>query len=95
MASDAFKSWWASFSETGDICPVKLGCTREELRCLFGEPDAVGVVSHKRKTPAIWKYGELEFHFGRKPSDTLWLIYSDTPDGIVKVCIPRSSALKT
>jgi hypothetical protein len=89
MPSDAFKSWWTKFGETGDICPVRLGCTREEIRSLFGEPDAVGGTSHKHKAPSIWKYGELEFHFGKKSTDTLSLIWSDTPDGHVKICIPR------
>ncbi len=89
MASDAFKSWWKKFGETGDICPVKLGCTREHIRALFGEPDQVGGTSRKHKMPAIWKYGELEFHFGHKSTDVLSLIWSDSPDGIVKICIPR------
>jgi len=89
MPSDAFKSWWTKFGKTGDICPVRLGCTREEIRSLFGEPHAVGATSLKHQTPAIWKYGELEFHFGNKRTDTLFLIWSDAADGAVKICIPR------
>ena len=89
MPSDAFKSWWTKFGETGDICPVALGCTREHIRSLFGEPDKMGGTSHKHTTPSIWKYGELEFHFGHKSTDVLSLIWSDTADGTVKVCIPR------
>jgi len=89
MPSDAFKSWSRKFGETGDICPVRLGCTREEIRSIFGEPDAVGGALHKHKPPKIWKYGDLEFHFGTKSTDTLSLIWSDTADGTVKVCIPR------
>jgi len=91
MPSDAFKSWWTKFGETGDICPVRLGCTREDIRALFGEPDTTGGTSHKHKTPAIWKYGELEFHFGKQSTDVLSLIWSDTPDGVVMICIPRRS----
>ena len=48
-------------------------------------PDAVGGTSRKYRTPAIWKYGDLEFHFGPKNTDVLNLIYSETPDGIVEV----------
>jgi len=89
MPSDAFKLWWKKFGETGDICPVKLGCTRDELRALFGEPDSVGGTSRKHKRPGIWKYGDLEFHFEKDKTDALCLIWSDTDDGHVRVCIPR------
>ncbi len=88
MPSDAFRIWWKKFGATGDICPVRLGCTREDLRAWFGEPDDVGGTSRKHKTPSIWKYGELEFHFGHLRTDGLWLIFSDSPDGqTVKVSI--------
>jgi hypothetical protein len=89
MPSDEFKLWWKKFCESGDICPVKLGCTRDELRALFGEPDSVGGTSRKHKRPGIWKYGELEFHFERGKTDALFLIWSDTIEGHVRVCIPR------
>ena len=89
MPSEAFKSWWTKFGETGDICPVMLGCTREHIRDLFGEPDKMGGISRKHKIPAIWKYGELEFHFGNKRTDVLSLIWADGPSGTVKVSIPR------
>ena len=88
MPSDAFNAWWLRFCDTGDICPVRLGCTREEIRLLFGEPDHVGGTTRQHQTPAIWKYGELEFHFGKRSNDALSLIYSDTEAGVVKVCIP-------
>lgn len=89
MPSDAFKTWWKKFRETGDISPIRLGCAREEIRALFGEPDAVGGATRKYRTPGIWKYGELEFHFGPKSTDALCLIYSETPEGVVDVSIPR------
>jgi hypothetical protein len=73
MPSDAFKSWWKKFGETEDICPVRLDYTRENIRALFGEPDEMGGTSRKHKTPAIWKYGELEFHFKQGPTiDNSW-----------------------
>lgn len=89
MPNDTFNAWWLKFRATGDICPVRLGCTREDIRALLGEPDDVGCFSRKHKVPQIWKYGTLEFHFGPKSNDLLTLIYSDSEDGIVDVSIPR------
>ncbi len=60
-------------------------CTRDEIRALFGEPDAVGGTSRKHGVSRIWKYGDLEFHFD---GDVLALIFSETPEGIVDVSIP-------
>jgi hypothetical protein len=88
MPSEEFRAWWKKFRSTGDICPVRLGSTREDLRRIFGEPDDLGGISNKHTTPSIWKYGELEFHFGPLDSDVLVLIYSETPDGVVDVSIP-------
>lgn len=89
MPSAAFESWRRSFRATGDISPVRLGCAREAIKELFGEPDVVGGTSRKYPAPAIWKYGELEFHFGPMSTDVLSLIYSETRDGVVDVSIPR------
>ncbi len=89
MTTLRFKNWWATFAATGDICPLKLGATRDEVRSLLGEPDDTGGTSRKRGLPMIWIYAELEFHFGPKPGDGLNLIYQDTDEGIVKVSIPR------
>ena len=80
MASAEFKTWWESFRVTGDICPVRLGMTRDDLRAILGEPDDVGGTSRKYPNPAIWKYGELEFHFEQGQDGTLWLIYSEVND---------------
>ena len=88
MASSEYQTWQRRFYSTGDICPLKLGATRDEVRSLFGEPDDVSCVSQKDHHPAIWKYEELEFHFGDKLSDTLFLVYQDTVDG-VQVSIAR------
>lgn len=89
MASIAFQSWWKKFRETGDISPIRLGCSRDDIKAVFGEPDAISSVTRKRKMPAIWKYGPLEFHFEPENADTLVLIYSETANGIVDVSIPR------
>lgn len=94
MSSEAFEAWWKRYQKTGDISPVKLGYTREVLRGLFGEPDRIGGVSSRHTKGTIWKYGELEFHFGPKKTDALFLIWSDTPDGVVKICIPENAKVE-
>ena len=80
MPSSEFKTWWESFRVTGDICPVRLGITRDELRAILGEPDDVGGTSRKYPNPAIWKYEDLEFHFEPGQDGMLWLIYSEVDD---------------
>ena len=80
MPSSKFKSWWENFRVTGDICPVRLGMTRDELKAILGEPDDVGGTSRKQRTPVIWKYDELEFYFDKGPDGKLSLIYSEVND---------------
>ena len=86
MSSREFQEWWERFQITGDICPLSLGMSREELRRLFGDPEVTGGTSRKHRTPAIWKYGDLEFHFGLRAEDPLWLIYMER-DGVTKISI--------
>lgn len=88
MPSPEFQSWWDSFSRTGDICPLRLGMTRAELKAVIGEPDDVGGTSRRWRTPAIYKYAELEFHFGLGPQGLLELIYQEHDD-IPEVSIRR------
>ncbi len=85
MPSSEFDAWWERFSSTGDICPVKLGFSRDEVRRVLGEPDDVGGTSRKHRRPRIWRYRDLEFHFS---GDGLSLIYQETPSGIVRISIP-------
>jgi hypothetical protein len=64
---------------------IRLRMTRSEVRKLLGEPDDVGGTSRRNRTPAILKYGEVEFHFGRQARDGLNLVYyeqNDTEPGI-------------
>lgn len=88
MPTPEFQSWWESFSRTGDICPLRLGMTRDELKAVLGEPDDVGVTSQRWRTPAIFKYAELEFHFGLGPHGLLELIYQERDD-IPEISIRR------
>jgi len=87
MADERFATWLLRFQQTGDICPVRLGLPREELRSILGDPDDFGGTSRKHPLPRVWKYGHLEFHFGDSSAHGLCLIYQDAPDGIVRVCI--------
>ena len=56
---------------------IKLGMSREEVKALLGEPDAVGGISPRYKNPTIYKYGEVEIGFGRRAHDGLLLVYLD------------------
>jgi hypothetical protein len=89
IPSPEFQSWWDSFRDTGDICPIRLGMSREEIRAILGQPDDVGVTSRKWRTPAIYKYGDVEFHFGLGPQGTLILIYRER-DGIAQISISQA-----
>ena len=91
MSSPEFKDWWKTFSATGDICPVRLGMSREELKTILGGPDDVGGTSRKHPTPAIWKYDNLEFHFELGANGPLWLIYSEAPSVSIRVINERES----
>ena len=64
------------FMRSGRFGPVVLGATRERLRRRLGEPDALGGTSRRQRVPTIWKYGDVEFHFGRE-ADRLWMIFMD------------------
>ena len=91
MASVAFQQWYEKFASTGDICPIRLGMSRDDLRATFGEPDDVGGTSHQHREPAIWVYGGLEFHFDYTTDGELWLIFRDTAD-YVEISIKRLGA---
>jgi len=86
MTSPEFLNWWDRFKVTGDICPLHLGMSRDELRKLFGDPEDTSTGSRKHPTPAIWKYGDLEFHFDRASEGRLCLIYMERDD-VVKISI--------
>jgi len=67
------------FIETGRFGPVHLGMNRAQVERSLGAPDDVGWGSRKHRQPAIWKYGDVEFHFGRE-GDALFLIHLDEFD---------------
>ena len=93
MADQRFERWRAQLSRAGDICPVHLGMSRDELRATFGEPDDVGVMSREQPIPLIWKYEDIEFHFDGTAPGVLFLIFSDDSTGYVKLSISALPAL--
>ena len=88
MASREFQEWYQKFASSGDICPIRLGMSRDQLLAVWGEPDEVGATSRRLGKPAIWVYGRVEFHFDHTAGDELFLIYRDT-GGVVEICIRR------
>ncbi len=51
------------FLTTGKLGPVELGMRRQHLLDRFGKPDTMSYPPPKSRTPGIWKYGDVEFHF--------------------------------
>lgn len=45
--------------------PLKylLGKTREQIKEILGEPDAISIGTRKYKYPLVYKYGDIEYHF--------------------------------
>ena len=92
MSNDLFDKWFNHFSQTGQISPISLGQTRDEVKAILGEPHDVSAPHKKTKQSAIWVYGDLEFHFGNKQMDALSLIFSEKflegfDEGVVKISI--------
>jgi hypothetical protein len=54
-----------------DLRKINLDMTREDIIRLLGQPDAKGGTSRKYKTPRVFKYGNIEFHFLPWKSGTL------------------------
>lgn len=90
MAGDAFREWYGRFRRTGDICPIRLGMTRDEIRASLGEPDDVGGITRKHKLPSIWKYCALEFCFEHGREGRLILICMENGRGGHEVMIGGS-----
>jgi hypothetical protein len=59
--------------------PVGLGATREELRLLLGEPNDRSITTRRQRQPMIWKYGDIEYHFG--DDGRVWLVYTEDAEG--------------
>ncbi len=70
---------WASLRELveeGRLGSLTLQASRAAVRAALGEPDLCSEKLKGGGQPRIWKYGDIEFHFG--DDDTLELIHTDT-----------------
>lgn len=60
---------------------LRIGMTRDKVITELGEPDKMGGTSRKHRLPSVFKYGEIEVHFGQGPSGRLFLVYSEDDEG--------------
>lgn len=67
---------------------LHLGMTRAEVRATLGDPDALGVTSRKYRTPACFKYGEVQLFFGPHAPDGLARVYWEAADGEEHLTLP-------
>jgi len=67
--------------------------TRQEVKTISGEPDDKGGTSKKQRLSLIWKFYDMEFHFGPRVEDGVNLIYMETKDGIPLISIGGSLPL--
>jgi hypothetical protein len=58
---------------------IRLGATREELRQLLGGPTDTSIPTRSQRKPIVWRYGEVEYHFGN--DDRVHLIYTEDHEG--------------
>jgi hypothetical protein len=86
MASSSYNQWFENLCKTGNISPIRLGMTRQELIETFGEPDQISLEKHSRPA-GILKYGGLEFFFGQSQNDGLEMIFHDDDNGDIKFLI--------
>lgn len=77
-SSAQFQTWWHDYERTGKLGVIHLGMTRDDLRQLFGEPDDAAKGFRKQPQTGIWKYGDVEFHFGLEGE--LFFIFIDEAD---------------
>jgi hypothetical protein len=59
--------------------PAGLGATREKLQRLLGEPTGTSIPAHGRRQSMIWRYGDIEYHFG--DDGRVWLVYTEDAEG--------------
>lgn len=62
------------------LSKIKLGMNRREVISILGEPTDFSIVTKKRKFPEVYKYDNIELHFGRGYDGILWLVYSEDED---------------
>lgn len=63
------------------MAKVHLGMDRRQVEATLGEPTDVSIIPRRWRHPAIYKYGDIELHFGKGFEGKLWLIYSEDNEG--------------
>jgi hypothetical protein len=63
---------------TGRFGPIHLGMSRTEVEGALGPPEAMGGTSRRRRTPTIWKYGDVEMYFGQKREEPLYMLFLES-----------------
>lgn len=88
--STAFETWWSEYQRSSVLSPVALGMTRDDIRSIFGEPDAVARGLRRRPQTGIWRFGAIEFHFGT--DGRLYLVYTEDEHGTPRVIAKNDAA---
>jgi hypothetical protein len=60
---------------------LRVGMTREEVAEAVGPPDDTGGTSRKYKTPAIFRYGQIELCFQPWKTGRLTMAFTEDQDG--------------
>ena len=64
------------FLRTGELGPVRMGMSRDDVLRVLGEPERLGGTSKNHPQALIWKYGDVELHFD-PGTDLIALVYAD------------------
>jgi hypothetical protein len=67
---------------------LRRGLTRNEVKALLGEPDAVGCTSRRYRTPSCYRYGDVQLFFGLRAADGLTMVFSEDENGEDGVVLP-------
>jgi hypothetical protein len=60
---------------------IRIGMTRAQVVAALGAPTDTGCKSRKYKTPAIYKYGNIELHFEPWKAGRLVRAYTEDAQG--------------
>jgi hypothetical protein len=69
-----------AFLRTGCLCSLRVGMTEEEIRAIFGSPEATGGTSRKHKTPRICRYGDIHIFLSEVLPLVCTSFYIERPD---------------
>ena len=56
---------------------------RQDVEAFLGKPDDFSTDSPTSDGAAIWKFDDVELHFGGAGNDRLSLIFMDTAEGVL------------